>query len=979
MRHWTKPLSLFLVLTLIFTYFPGMGQQVFAAEDGNVYVTAMSYPQNAGQVKSQSEPEWSDMVQEYANVGSGGQMVRYLNAQPADGYKFVEWRKNGVWQGSDRQLSILIKPDSEGDVYTAVFAEQYYGGKLSSIDFGTANTGYSFSSTSQRRVIFFRNTGSDDLVMDMYKLTLTGTNADSFNCLKQGSAGRIRPGRSTNVGWITPKDGLSAGTYRATLNFESYDGNVYVTAPVTFTVTGSSTQRYLVNVVGASNGMASASPTSGVSGTTVTLTADPDPGYQLKEWTVDSGGVTVSNNKFTFGTRDVRIAPVFEKKDVTTHTVTFDTQGGCYVPSQTVEHGKKAEQPADPRKPNNYFDNWYDSADYAHAWYYSFNTAIYADTTVYAGWNSEIQACAYDKTNRAYMAGGQIRYESLDPKTYVNTTINSQMSAELTALPYSGYRFVEWREGVGLGQEMEDCTPVSTGTSYTIHPTEHRSVYAVFEEIPAEPTQITEFHYYIDEPVADQAPDPMISVYTVPSGGFTQSEYPAVWYESSTDDLDDFTEMTSPVFEAGKYYILGWPYWELADGYDFGTEPYTVTLNGETIDPLMIFMKMYGPLPGADPLKVVTSMAITVDRPAAGKTPASTMKVTTVPAGGFTQSQYTANWFESTTANYNDSVPMTTATFEEGKYYFLGWPHDPGFYNSVSAGYELDPNMTATVNGESFSVYAYYIWMWGPLGEAGALNLKASNNANGIRLDWDPVTGAAKYKVEDAKKSKVLGTVTDLFYDDGRSLKMGTTYKYRVTALKSNGTELKNETVSIKFNPFRDVSLSDPSADYIAWAYNNAVVKGSVESDGYRYFNPNGSSTRMNFVMILWKMHGKPVVSGSNPFSDVSGTTSVNAVKWAVQKGIVKGTSATTFSPEQTLSRMNIIMILYKLAGSPKASTTTEFVDISGSKTIKAVNWAVKKGIITGVDATHFAPDSDCSRALLVEVLCKYNQNYPLI
>jgi hypothetical protein len=135
----------------------------------------------------------------------------------------------------------------------------------------------------------------------------------------------------------------------------------------------------------------------------------------------------------------------------------------------------------------------------------------------------------------------------------------------------------------------------------------------------------------------------------------------------------------------------------------------------------------------------------------------------------------------------------------------------------------------------------------------------------------------------------------------------------------------------------------------------------------------------MNFVMILWKMHGKPVVSGSNPFTDVSGTTSVNAVKWAVQKGIVKGTSATTFSPEDPLSRMNIIMILWKLAGSPKASTTTDFVDLSGSKAIKAVNWAVKKGIITGVDATHFDPDGNCSRALLVEVLYKYNQNYPLI
>jgi hypothetical protein len=135
----------------------------------------------------------------------------------------------------------------------------------------------------------------------------------------------------------------------------------------------------------------------------------------------------------------------------------------------------------------------------------------------------------------------------------------------------------------------------------------------------------------------------------------------------------------------------------------------------------------------------------------------------------------------------------------------------------------------------------------------------------------------------------------------------------------------------------------------------------------------------MNFVMILWKMHGKPSVSGTNPFSDVSGNTSVKAVTWAVKKKLVTGTSATTFSPDNNLSRINIIMILYKLAGSPKASAESQYEDISGSKTSKAVNWAVSKKIISPVDATHFAPNDNCSRALLVEILCKYNEIYKIL
>ena len=216
-----------------------------------------------------------------------------------------------------------------------------------------------------------------------------------------------------------------------------------------------------------------------------------------------------------------------------------------------------------------------------------------------------------------------------------------------------------------------------------------------------------------------------------------------------------------------------------------------------------------------------------------------------------------------------------------------------------------------------------------------------------------------------------------------KTTKMGVTYYYRYRAYLNEAWTDKTTTKSITFNPFADVSLEEERAQYIAWAYNNDVIKGTLASPddilSPRLFNPDDPCTRMNFVMILWKMHGKPSVSGSNPFSDVSGSTSVKAVKWAVKKKLVTGTSATTFSPDDNLSRINIIMILYKLAGSPKASATSKYEDISGSKTTKAVNWAVSKGIISPVDETHFAPDANCSRALLVEILCKYNEIYKIL
>ena len=268
--------------------------------------------------------------------------------------------------------------------------------------------------------------------------------------------------------------------------------------------------------------------------------------------------------------------------------------------------------------------------------------------------------------------------------------------------------------------------------------------------------------------------------------------------------------------------------------------------------------------------------------------------------------------------------------------------------------------------------------------ESDTLTLMLSGGNEGIALNWNRVRGATKYTVYSVKGSKAtkLGETADLTYTvtkDGKNeLQMGTSYKFKVTATVP-GVSSVSDTKSIRFNPFKDVPDDSASFDYIAWAYNNAIVKGSVEADGNRYFYPNGSTSRMNFVMILWKMHGSPVVKGKNPFKDVSGTKSVNAVKWAVKMELVKGTSATTFSPDADLSRINIVMILWKLAGSPSVKGSIPFTDVSGSKTVKAVKWAYKKGIIGGVDATHFDPDGQCSRALFVEVLCKYNEIYKIL
>jgi len=117
-----------------------------------------------------------------------------------------------------------------------------------------------------------------------------------------------------------------------------------------------------------------------------------------------------------------------------------------------------------------------------------------------------------------------------------------------------------------------------------------------------------------------------------------------------------------------------------------------------------------------------------------------------------------------------------------------------------------------------------------------------------------------------------------------------------------------------------------------------------------------------------------------NPFTDVTGGKSNKAVMWAFSEGITVGTSATTFSPDNLVTRAQIVMMLWKMAGQPKAGVDNPFTDITGAKTLSAVLWAYENGITTGTgDGTTFSPNKTCTRAQLVTFLYKYNRKYHVI
>lgn len=171
---------------------------------------------------------------------------------------------------------------------------------------------------------------------------------------------------------------------------------------------------------------------------------------------------------------------------------------------------------------------------------------------------------------------------------------------------------------------------------------------------------------------------------------------------------------------------------------------------------------------------------------------------------------------------------------------------------------------------------------------------------------------------------------------------------------------------SSKFN-FHDVTRFDYFYDAVKWAVDHDITSGT----GRFTFSPNAACTRAQTVTFLWRAAGSPrPVSTVNPFTDVHyGDYFYQAVLWAVENGITMGTSATTFSPDATVTRAQVVTFLWRANGQP-AAWNSGFTDVSADAYYaKAVAWAVQNGITTGTGFGVFSADAACTRAQIVTFL----------
>ena len=295
--------------------------------------------------------------------------------------------------------------------------------------------------------------------------------------------------------------------------------------------------------------------------------------------------------------------------------------------------------------------------------------------------------------------------------------------------------------------------------------------------------------------------------------------------------------------------------------------------------------------------------------------------------------------------------------FLGGDYSFGGW------YMERDGG---DRITTETVFWADSTVYAHWVYTGGGGGAYDSrCTIRASAGANGS------ITPGGNVSVRTGSDQTFLITpdegyaISDVRID-GRSI--GAVMRYTFENVRSAHTIEASFTAA---STFADVPAGSYYERAVIWAAANGITNGV----GNGLFGVDASCTRAQAVTFLWRAAGSPAQEiSAMPFTDVPvGSYYYDAVLWAVENGITKGTSETTFGPDASCTRAQIVTFLYRAFGTP-AGGDAAFADTTpNAYYAEAVRWAVATGVTTGTSNTTFSPNADCTRAQIVTFLwrCK--------
>ena len=830
---------------------------------------------------------------------------------------------------------------------------------------------------------------------------------------------------------------ISGGVTIVDDKFTMPEGNVEVKAIFEEDAPPAPTE-FTITVKTDGNGTASASPAKAAAGTQITLAAKPDNGYHFKEWQVISGGVTIENNKFIMPDSDVEVKAIFEEDappaptnpakpnisvtgtytyngsvhtatvngyDSTTMNVTGNTgtDAGDYTVSVTSKTGK-----------------WADGSTEAVTAEWSIGRAL---QEIPIGLSSVAPSTEGGSDGKITGVTDEMEYRMADERIY--TACSGTEIENLSA----GHYFVRYAENnnhfassdaaitVGEGTPLADCTitfngnggsgsmdsvtvkvetnyilPVcgftaptdqqfkaweisgteyKVGDSYTVN--RDTEIKALWENSVITPTTYAVTVSNDGNGTGTATPSAAaagteITLAATPNKGYHFKEWQVisggVTIENNRFTMPDGNVEVKAVFEEDVPAPTEFTITVKTDGNGTASTSHAKAATGTAITLTATpnkgyHFKEWQVISGGVTIEndKFTMPSANVEVKAIFEKDAPTEFTITFDGNGGTPSVGS----RTTTNQKLTSLPSASRS---GRYNFDGW------YTKKSGGTEITTDTeffadttvyahwTYTGSGGG-SGYSYYT-IKATAGAGGSISPSGNVSVREGRDQTFTITPDKGYAVANVKiDGKSIGAVKSYTFENVRR-----THTIEVIFMKANG----NPQTGV----FVDVATGSYYEDAVDWAVENGITQGTDDT----HFSPDGICTRAQAVTFLWRTAGSPASkTHAMPFTDVPvGSYYYDAVLWAVENGITKGTSDTTFSPNMTCTRAQIVTFLWRSEKSPAAGTANPFADVkSTAYYADAVLWAVKENITKGTTSTTFSPNADCTRAQIVTFLwrCK--------
>lgn len=191
---------------------------------------------------------------------------------------------------------------------------------------------------------------------------------------------------------------------------------------------------------------------------------------------------------------------------------------------------------------------------------------------------------------------------------------------------------------------------------------------------------------------------------------------------------------------------------------------------------------------------------------------------------------------------------------------------------------------------------------------------------------------------------------------------------------------LPNAALSVRVPEGWSFCDVDPSVWFgpgIAWLADTGITTGVSEGR----FLPERTVTRAEAVTFLWRWAGSPSPKQPSPFTDVEpGRYYTQAAEWAAEVGIIRGTTPTTFAPDDPIDRAQMVTILHRAGGLAEPTTASSFSDVpTDAYFTDATAWAAEVGITTGVTPSEFRPHQEATRAQVGTMLCRFSRLDPSV